>query len=75
MIKIQIQVVEVMQLIFESSGERYPTVAELVRCDLFQHVELREMRGASVSVKRFFTPKFIFVSMVRFLNLTICFFL
>lgn len=57
----EIQVVEVMQLIFESPGDRYPTVAELVRCDLFQHVELREMRGASVSVSR----AFLFISITH----------
>lgn len=44
------KVVEVLQLIFESPNDRYPTVEELVRCDLFRKVELREMRGASISV-------------------------
>ncbi|XP_055326371.1 slowpoke-binding protein-like [Sitodiplosis mosellana] len=43
------KVVKVLQWIFESPGDRYPTVAELVRSDLFRHVELREMRGASIS--------------------------
>lgn len=52
------QVIEVMQLIFDSPGDRYPTVAELVRCDLFQYVNLREMRGASVPVRVFSTPFF-----------------
>lgn len=47
------QVIEVMQMIFELPGDRYPTVTELVRCDLFQYVNLREMRGASVSVRQF----------------------
>ncbi|XP_031633151.1 slowpoke-binding protein-like [Contarinia nasturtii] len=43
------KVVEVMQMIFESPGNRYPTIEELVRCDLFRNVELRELRGASIS--------------------------
>lgn len=42
-----------MQLIFESSGNRYPTVEEIVQCDLFRKVELRELRGASISVRAF----------------------
>lgn len=56
------QVIEVMQLIFDSPGDRYPTVAELVRCDLFQYVNLREMRGASVPVRVFSTPFFVIFS-------------
>lgn len=47
------KVVEVLQWIFESLDGRYPTVEELARCDLFRHVELREMRGASISVRSF----------------------
>lgn len=37
-------------MIFESTDNRYPTVEELVLCDLFRNIDLREMRGPSVSV-------------------------
>ncbi|XP_055295234.1 DEP domain-containing protein DDB_G0279099 isoform X2 [Sitodiplosis mosellana] len=43
------QVVEVLQMIFESPDNRYPTVEELVLCDLFRNIDLREMRGPSIS--------------------------
>lgn len=42
---------EVLQLIFDSPGDRYPTIEDLVICDLFRNIDLREMRGPSVSVK------------------------
>ncbi|CAO1301121.1 unnamed protein product [Diamesa serratosioi] len=41
------QVVEVLQMIFDSPG-RYPTLEELVLCDLFRNIDLREMRGTRV---------------------------
>lgn len=44
------QVVEVLQMIFESPDNRYPAVEELVLCDLFRNIDLREMRGPTVSV-------------------------
>lgn len=44
------QVVEILQMIFEAPDGRYPTVQELVFCDLFRNIDLREMRGTSVSV-------------------------
>lgn len=44
------QVVEVLQMIFESADGRYPTVEELVVCDLFRNIDLREMRGPGISV-------------------------
>lgn len=44
------KVVEVLQMIFESPDNRYPTVEELVLCDLFRNIDLREMRGPSISV-------------------------
>lgn len=37
-------------MIFESPDNRYPTVEELVLCDLFRNIDLREMRGPSISV-------------------------
>ncbi|XP_037041972.1 slowpoke-binding protein-like [Bradysia coprophila] len=43
------KVVEVLQAIFESPGNRYPTIDDLVRFDLFRNVELREMRGPTIS--------------------------
>lgn len=42
--------VEVLQMIFESPDSRYPTVEELVLCDLFRNIDLREMRGPGISV-------------------------
>lgn len=36
-------------MIFESPG-RYPTIEELVLCDLFRNIDLREMRGPGISV-------------------------
>lgn len=39
------KVVEVLQLIFQSN--RNPTLEELICCDLFRGVELRELRGAT----------------------------
>ena len=43
------KVVEVLQMIFDSPG-RYPTLEELVLCDLFRNIDLREMRGTRVPV-------------------------
>ena len=37
-------------MIFESPDGRYPTVEELVVCDLFRNIDLREMRGPGISV-------------------------
>ncbi|XP_037039855.1 uncharacterized protein LOC119076930 isoform X3 [Bradysia coprophila] len=42
------QVIEVLQMIFESP-DRYPTIEELVLCDLFRNIDLREMRGPGIS--------------------------
>uniref|UniRef100_A0A904A5S8 Protein kinase domain-containing protein n=1 Tax=Anopheles quadriannulatus TaxID=34691 RepID=A0A904A5S8_ANOQN len=42
------QVVDVLQMIFESPDGRYPTVEELVLCDIFRNIDLREMRGTCV---------------------------
>lgn len=46
---IEFQVVEVLQMIFESPGG-YPSLEELVLCDLFRNIDLREMRGSCVPV-------------------------
>lgn len=40
-------------MIFESPDNRYPSVEELVLCDLFRNIDLREMRGPSISVSTF----------------------
>lgn len=37
-------------MIFFSPDNRYPTVEELVMSDLFRNIDLRELRGPSVSV-------------------------
>ncbi|XP_055643448.1 uncharacterized protein LOC129779778 isoform X3 [Toxorhynchites rutilus septentrionalis] len=42
------QVVDVLQMIFESPDGRYPTVEELVYCDIFRNIDLRELRGTCV---------------------------
>lgn len=52
------KVVEVLQMIFESPEDRYPTIEDLVLCDLFRNIDLREMRGPSVSVKLDFLHSF-----------------
>lgn len=44
------QVVEVLQLIFDTHDARLPTLEDLVLCDLFRNIDLRELRGPSVSV-------------------------
>lgn len=36
-------------MIFESAGG-YPTLEELVLCDMFRNIDLREMRGIFVPV-------------------------
>ena len=36
-------------MIFDSPS-RYPTLEELVLCDLFRNIDLREMRGTRVPV-------------------------
>ncbi|CAG9773920.1 unnamed protein product [Ceutorhynchus assimilis] len=40
------KVADALELIFQ--GTRTPTLEELIRCELFRGVELRELRGASV---------------------------
>ncbi|XP_055545831.1 uncharacterized protein LOC129730492 isoform X3 [Wyeomyia smithii] len=42
------QVADVLQMIFESPDGRYPTVEELVLCDIFRNIDLRELRGTCV---------------------------
>lgn len=42
----EFQVAEVLQMIFESPGG-YPSLEELVLCDLFRNIDLREMRYGS----------------------------
>lgn len=42
---------EVLQMIFFSQNSRYPTVEELVLCDLFRNIDLRELRGPTISVR------------------------
>lgn len=47
---IEFQVVEVLQMIFESPTG-YPSLEELVLSDLFRNIDLREMRGSCVPVR------------------------
>lgn len=37
-------------MIFESPDGRCPTVEDLVICELFRNIDLREMRGPGISV-------------------------
>lgn len=46
---IEFQVVEVLQMIFESPNG-FPSLEELVLFDLFRNIDLREMRGSCVPV-------------------------
>lgn len=46
-----VQVVEILQMIFESPNG-YPALEELVLCDLFRNIDLREMRGIFVPVSK-----------------------
>lgn len=41
-------VVEVLELIFQHPEGRYPTIQELLLCDLFRNIDLREMRGSTL---------------------------
>lgn len=41
-------------MIFDPADGVCPTVEELVLCDLFRNIDLRELRGACVSVMKIF---------------------
>lgn len=43
------QVVEVLDFIFENPEMRLPTIEELLLCDLFRNIDLREMRNQAQS--------------------------
>lgn len=47
------QVAEVLSFIFDSPDGRYPSIEELVLCDLFRNIDLREMRGTCIPVSIF----------------------
>lgn len=42
-------------MIFESADGRYPSIEELVLCDLFRNIDLREMRGPGIAVSLVFS--------------------
>uniref|UniRef100_A0A1B6DUY8 Protein kinase domain-containing protein n=1 Tax=Clastoptera arizonana TaxID=38151 RepID=A0A1B6DUY8_9HEMI len=42
------QVVEVLDLIFHHPKHRYPSIEELLLCDFFRNIDLREMRATSL---------------------------
>lgn len=44
------QIAEVLSYIFDSPDGHYPSIEELVLCDLFRNIDLREMRGTCVPV-------------------------
>lgn len=37
-------------MIFDPPGGRFPTAEDLVLCDIFRNIDLRELRGPCVSV-------------------------
>lgn len=43
------QVVEVLDFIFENPEMRLPTIEELLLCDLFRNIDLREIRNQAQS--------------------------
>ena len=61
--------VEILQMIFDSAGN-YPSFDELVLCDLFRNIDLREMRGIFVPVS-FYLINFASIFQTKFL----CFYL
>lgn len=46
------QVIELLQIIFDETRNRYPSVEELLIHDLFRNIDLREMRCAPVTIFR-----------------------
>lgn len=42
-----------LSFIFDSPDGRYPSIEELVLCDLFRNIDLREMRGTCIPVSIF----------------------
>uniref|UniRef100_A0A336KBP1 CSON006281 protein n=1 Tax=Culicoides sonorensis TaxID=179676 RepID=A0A336KBP1_CULSO len=42
------QVAEIMSMIFYSVDGRYPKLEEVVMCDIFRNIDLREMRGTCI---------------------------
>jgi PX domain-containing protein kinase-like protein len=43
-------VAEILQMIFDAPSGHHPSLEELVLCDLFRNIDLREMRGIFVPV-------------------------
>lgn len=58
-------------MIFDPADGVCPTVEELVLCDLFRNIDLRELRGACVSILRYI---FLFWSMIFILSSCLFFF-
>lgn len=44
------QVADILSFIFDSPDGKYPTIEDLVICDLFRNIDLREMRGTCIPV-------------------------
>ncbi|XP_073991322.1 slowpoke binding protein isoform X3 [Rhodnius prolixus] len=42
------QVIEVLEFIFNNPKQRYPSIEELLLCDFFRNIDLREMRATSL---------------------------
>jgi PX domain-containing protein kinase-like protein len=43
-------VVEVLDFIFHHPKQRFPSIEELLLCDFFRNIDLREMRAAPLPV-------------------------
>lgn len=47
-----LQVADILQLIFYNSSEsKCPKLEDLVMCDIFRNIDLREMRGTNIPVR------------------------
>ncbi|XP_015177663.1 PREDICTED: slowpoke-binding protein isoform X1 [Polistes dominula] len=51
-IEIYPQVIELLEIIFDETRNRYPSIEELLIHDLFRNIDLREMRCAPVTIFR-----------------------
>lgn len=49
--KKKFQVYELMEFIFNSPDNRYPSLEEILLHELFRNIDLRELRHAPVNVK------------------------
>lgn len=58
------QVLEILGLIFEPPSGVCPSVEDLVLCDLFRSIDLRELRGPCFSVSKWKPKSFLDISYI-----------